>query len=145
MALNEGVDTFRTADFHGLYDRCRNIIDMSDSTKLDSGANIGRSAFCSCSNPKDRIYAILSLLHEKEKGLDIGPDYTKTTAQVYQGFVLRYIECLGSLELLAHCDLQNDRPVKMPTLVPNWNVASAIQPMVGNGMACGISDATVIH
>ncbi len=115
---------------------------MSDSLNSRSFEKaIRRSAFCRCSDPKDRIYAVLSLLDQAGKSIKFEPDYTKTTGQVYEDQVLRYVENRNLLALLRHCDLRNDTSADMPTWVPNWDVANMAEPMAGDGKANGHSVA----
>ncbi|KAK0510554.1 hypothetical protein JMJ35_006986 [Cladonia borealis] len=78
--------------------------------------------FASCSDPRDKIFAVLSLAHkDKTRGLD--PDYSKPAEAVYQNLVLHYISNINSLEILAHCNLRDDTGgMKLPTWVPDWTV-----------------------
>jgi hypothetical protein len=73
---------------------------------------------CKCSDPRDRIYAFLGLADQK---LSIKPDYTKTTREVYQLFVLRFLDCYQSLNILCSGELQ-ESPGDMPSWVPDWSV-----------------------
>lgn len=117
---------------------------MSDSVSYTTfGDIIRRTASCKCSDPKDRVYAILSLLDISDEGINIEPDYTKTTAQVYQDVVLQHIDHRRKLEMLTYCELQNDRSIEMPSWVPNWAAADTAKPMGGGGKACGYTDANV--
>ncbi|KAF6220712.1 hypothetical protein HO133_003145 [Letharia lupina] len=118
------------------------ILNISDTTNYAPfGQIIRRIAPCKCSDPKDRIYAVLSLLDRFEEGINIEPDYTKTTAQVYQDVVTRHIEHHNDLEMLTYCELRNDMPAEMPTWVPNWTVADTAVPLWSCGRACGHSEA----
>ena len=146
MSLKQGTDNFPKIEFHRLRARLNDIANMSDSESFRGfGNTIRRSAFCGCSDPRDRIYALLSLLNKDDKGIKIQPDYTKSTGQVYQDLVFQFIEGRGTLELLRHCHLQNDRSAEMPTWVPNWDVANVVEPLLGDGKACGHSMAKVTH
>ncbi|KAF6228712.1 hypothetical protein HO173_011731 [Letharia columbiana] len=119
------------------------LLNISDDTTsyLAFGDIIRRSAPCKCSDPKDRIYAVLSLLDRSVEGINIEPDYTKTTAQVYQDVVTRHVEHHKSLGMLKYCELRNDMPAEMPTWVPNWTVADTATPLYSCGRACGHSEA----
>ncbi|CAF9926748.1 hypothetical protein IMSHALPRED_007032 [Imshaugia aleurites] len=118
------------------------ILNMSSFDIYASfGGIIWRTAACKCSDPKDRVYAVLSLLRKWEKDINIEPDYTKTTAQVYQDAVLQHIKHSRTLEMLAFCELKNDRPAEMPTWVPNWAAIDSAQPLEHQGSACSYSSA----
>ena len=77
--------------------------------------------YCKYTDPKDRVYAILSLLDPSDDGIDIEPDYTKSTSQVFQNVALHYINHHKTLELLSSSGL-SDRQSEMPTWVPDWTV-----------------------
>ena len=146
MSLKQGADNFPTMEFHRLRARINDIANMGDTENFRGfGNTIRRSAFCGCSDPRDRIYAMLSLLNRDERDIKIDPDYTKSTWQVYQDLVFGFIEGRGTPELLRHCDLQNDRSAEMPTWVPNWDVPKTVEPLWGDGKACGHSMAKLTH
>lgn len=67
-------------------ERSTSLIEMmSDSINYAGlGEVIRPNAFCKCTDPKDRIYGILSLLSERDIGINIQPDYTKTATQIYR-------------------------------------------------------------
>ena len=105
------------------------------------GGLIQRTAACRCSDPRDRVYAVLSLLHKSEKDINIEPDYKKTTPQVYQDAVLRHIAHSRSLRMWDSYELNNDGPAVMPTWVPNWAAVDSAQPLEHRGNACSYSYA----
>ena len=122
--------------------RIHAIINISNSVSYGTfGDIIRRTASCKCSDPRDRIYAILSLLDKSDKRINIEPDYSKTTVQVYQELTLQHINHHKSLNMLAFCELQNDMTAEMPTWVPNWAVTETATPVRGFGEACGYSYA----
>lgn len=73
---------------------------------------------CKCLDPRDRIYAVLSLLDKSEKPVGLELDYEKTAGQVYQDVTLRYIAHKNKLNLLRFSWLK-DKPSEMPTWVPD--------------------------
>ena len=120
------------------------VRNLSDSTSFAGfGHIIRRAASSNCSNPKDRIYAVLSMLDEKEKGINIEPDEKKTTAEVYKDCLLRDIAYHKTVEMLRFCDLQDGRSAEMPTWVPNWDVAPAATQFANAGFSCGHSVAKI--
>ncbi|KAL9629772.1 MAG: hypothetical protein Q9204_005084 [Flavoplaca sp. TL-2023a] len=73
-----------------------------------------------CSDQRDRIYGVLSLVEESRR-LGMKPDYTKTTAQAFQDVMLSNIFKAGDLNLLTCCELQGKRD-EIPSWVPNWSI-----------------------
>ena len=62
---------------------------------------------CKCTDPRDRVYALLGLLDQK---YDIVPDYEKPVAEVYQDMFKSYIKkqhTYGNLKLLAYCEMHD--------------------------------------
>ncbi|KFY19113.1 hypothetical protein V493_08137 [Pseudogymnoascus sp. VKM F-4281 (FW-2241)] len=79
----------------------------------------------SCEDPRDRIYALLSLF-DHQLTQRVIPDYTLTTAQVYEDFTLKYIQQYRSLALLQFCDLHLHK-IDGPTWIPDW-MNTAVRP-----------------
>jgi hypothetical protein len=81
---------------------------------------VNYTKFSLCSDARGRIYALLSLWPEEESGLVIEPNYTKSTSEVYQGFVRHYIKDQKWLKILTSIEI-NDNPIlSQPSWVPNW-------------------------
>jgi len=79
-----------------------------------------RTRYQSCLDPRDRIYALLSLVY-KEYQININPDYSKPVEEVYKEFVLRHMEHSRSLlfrrfhspgETYQHC--HPGSPISLP-------------------------------
>jgi len=85
------------------------------------GTKLREMANSKCSDPRDRVYAALSTLHESEHRIDITPDYTKTTKEVYTDLVKKHLALWSNLRILEYCELQ-EQPTDLPTWVPNWDV-----------------------
>ncbi|KAN0103448.1 Heterokaryon incompatibility protein (HET) domain containing protein [Hyaloscypha variabilis] len=77
-----------------------------------------------CSDPRDKVYAILSLLKRRE-GVNIEPDYTKNTTEVYRDVVLQYLNS-GYPRILASVEMQNDF-YAAPSWIPGWSVPKVTQ------------------
>ena len=93
---------------------------------------------CKFSDPKDRIYALLSLVSDKVT-IGLKPDYSKTACQVFQDVVLRALATRGKLELLTFCKLQGVSE-EVPSWVPDFstpNNCTALQ----NPFSCWMSKA----
>ncbi|KAM0798112.1 heterokaryon incompatibility protein-domain-containing protein [Usnea florida] len=107
-------------DYVGLQQRLRQLEEIS---RFGGGGSLGsmirRTAVCQCSDPRDHVYAVQSLLPRSDTRLKIEPDYTKVTAQVYQDLMILYVNS-GRLDMLRYCELKNDVPMEMPSWVPNW-------------------------
>ena len=76
---------------------------------------------CTYSDPRDRIYAILNLIHP-EMILGFEPDYSKSTEEVFWTFVMNYTSTNGTLDLLTQCEMRELKAVKVPSWVPDWTV-----------------------
>ena len=115
----------KPAGFGHPVERCYNIGDYPGNVAdvfddLDLVLNDARSA--SCSDPRDKIFAVLSLAYINDtRGLD--PDYSKPAEAVFRDLVLHFTSKLQSLSILAHCELRDDTGgMKLPTWVPDWTV-----------------------
>ena len=76
----------------------------------------------SCSDPRDKIFAVLSLAIRLDT-LGLDADCSTPAETVFQDLVLHYTSNLKSLEILTHCELRDDTGgMKLPTWVPNWTV-----------------------
>jgi hypothetical protein len=92
-----------------------------------------------CTDPRDRIYAILSLMDQN--GIDIGiePDYTKSVGEVFQMATLGYVNHYRGLIVLKHLQI-HEHHNEMPSWVPDWSVPLRASPFQW-GYMVGTSDA----
>ena len=67
-----------------------------------------RTELSQCSGPRDRIYALLSLVYQSEYISDLRPDCAKSSNAVFADVVLRYLNLEGDLNLLAECEIDRD-------------------------------------
>ena len=76
----------------------------------------------SCSDPRDKIFAVLNLARESDtRGIDA--DYSKPAEAVFQDLIIHYTSNLRSLDILTQCELRDDTGgMKLPTWVPSWTV-----------------------
>ncbi|MCJ1295907.1 hypothetical protein MMC34_007472 [Xylographa carneopallida] len=97
------------------------LVDYGDSYSA-LGFIIYQTRYCKCSDPRDRVYAVLGLLHEYDKERwTLKPDYTSTTCQVYEEVSFSYMKAFGGLDLLPQCDIGNrDAELDLPSWVPDW-------------------------
>jgi hypothetical protein len=77
-----------------------------------------------CSDDRDRIYAVASLLGGKndDDAFHIKPDYTKSVSQVYTDAALRSFRHCNNMILLQQCNFNADS--KVPSWVPDWSVTT---------------------
>lgn len=90
-----------------------------------------------CSDPSDRIFALLSLLPEWEGNLKIVPDYTKATLQVYHEITVRYIKDFKKLNILTAVHSE-ELSVGGESWIPDWSVPRITTPLP-NVFAGGLS------
>ncbi|KAI0443054.1 heterokaryon incompatibility protein-domain-containing protein [Xylaria telfairii] len=93
-----------------------------------------------CEDPRDRIYALLGLLH-KDVVLNIQPDYTKSAAQVYEDIYTQYINNTNDLNFLAGCRLSD--PLRGPSWLPRWSLDTSTAAE-GHGLS-GLSSFASTH
>lgn len=100
-----------------------------------------RSAFvktrlAQCSDPRDRVYAILNLVSEHER-YGVKPDYNKSVREVHHDLMVRNCSVKGTRSFLPHCEL-NYGTQAIPSWVPDWSVPKRCNDIFGS-KACGQS------
>ena len=110
---------------HHLVERCYDLITYPDyvaSVFDDLTHMLENARSANCSDPRDKIFAVLSLAHKSQtRGLD--PDYSKPAEAIFQNLVLHYTSNIQSLDILTHCELRDENcGMKLPTWVPDWTV-----------------------
>ncbi|KAL8897638.1 MAG: hypothetical protein Q9207_007110 [Kuettlingeria erythrocarpa] len=76
--------------------------------------------FAQCSDQRDRVYGILSLVEERER-LGIRPDYNKSVRDVYHDVMVRNSFVKEVRSLLPCCELR-DGTQAMASWIPDWSV-----------------------
>lgn len=104
-----------------------------DSTAVPFVELLYNARACKCSDPKDRVFAILSMLPTFEKHISIQPDYSLSTLDIYQNVVLRHVKDIGRLDILQHCEMQDLNPA-FPTWVPDWSVVNFAAPLLNGSI-----------
>jgi hypothetical protein len=79
-----------------------------------------QTAHQNCTDPRDRIFDLLSLLGPEDKSIGIEPDYSKSVTQIYQDVFIKYCKKKRDLQLLQNCELVGE-DTELPTWVPNWD------------------------
>ncbi|KAK6821390.1 heterokaryon incompatibility protein-domain-containing protein [Apiospora arundinis] len=70
-----------------------------------------------CRDPRDRIYAVLSLLHGADR-LEIRPDYTRSVKQVYLDVLRQHVCQSRDVGFLASCEWLEEP--SLPSWVPDF-------------------------
>jgi Heterokaryon incompatibility protein (HET) len=97
-----------------------------------------------CCDPRDRIYAILSLLHPMDPIATIIPSYSNSVEDLYTEVMLREVK-FGRLGFLRICDFHKPRStLKLPSWVPDLSTPSQLE-RIYHSDASGGSVAETIH
>ncbi|KAI0165110.1 HET-domain-containing protein [Hypoxylon sp. FL1284] len=72
-----------------------------------------------CSDPRDRVFAVRALLKPGEKDLCPVPDYTRSFMDIYEDVVLNFLGKFTTLGILRECNF--DPHASSPSWVPNWS------------------------
>ncbi|KAL8845699.1 MAG: hypothetical protein Q9221_009150 [Calogaya cf. arnoldii] len=75
---------------------------------------------CECSDPRDRIYALLNIVYQQDSVVGLRPDYTQTPIRTFQDVVLRALSHKGELDLMRHCEWNTDMEGN-PSWVPDFS------------------------
>jgi hypothetical protein len=81
---------------------------------------------CKCSDPRDRIFALLSML-QNPAAVGIEADYNKTLKEVYQDAFVRWSGVTQSLNMLEFCSYARRLPYG-PSWVPNLDIPNKCEP-----------------
>lgn len=82
---------------------------------------LSEASTAKCTDPRDRVFGVLSMVAEHDSMVEIQADYTKMTSEVYQEVSLLLIKRDESLDILSSCNL-DDRSTNLPSWVPDWDV-----------------------
>lgn len=90
-----------------------------------------------CSDPRDRIYAVTSLLRQKDRRFWPAPNYTKSSIEIYSAVVHRCLAAdlpANTLTILAQCELRchQKHPWRGPSWVPDWSTKVGQSNIVKN-------------
>jgi hypothetical protein len=77
------------------------------------GLLLSEAKYSICSDPRDKVFALLSLIRPGEK-IKIEPDYTKSVYEVYQDVMVQFITA-GGLQLLSTIEMHENLEG-----VPSW-------------------------
>jgi len=121
-----------------------NTIVYNGSGYADLGYTIWRGRHAKCSDQRDRIFGMLSMIHNyDQKRWSTKPTYTKTVRDIYEDVVYSYMAARGCLHTLQFCDLGNrDVKLALPSWVPDWSSMSCIAHRIFNGRASNNSSGS---
>lgn len=91
---------------------------------------IDKTKSCICSDPRDKIYALLSLLPASNR-TGIEPDYTNSVYEVYQHATLSIIESSRRLNMLATVE-SHEHLEGVPSWVPNVSIFLLFHTLYSN-------------
>ena len=94
---------------------------------------------CEFSDPRERIYPILSTIRSSESMIGLKPDYSQTARQVFQHVILRNLTKMGRLNFLACCEMRGVLG-EGPTWVPDFSAPKDSIQLV-NLKSCWMSKA----
>lgn len=80
----------------------------------------------SCSDRRDRVYAVLNFLPEAEREVVGIPDYTKDFGTVFRDVLWRWINRFDCCNLLSQCEPGPDDAPDMPSWTPDWSKKETI-------------------
>ncbi|KAI1448329.1 HET-domain-containing protein [Annulohypoxylon stygium] len=72
-----------------------------------------------CSDPRDHLYAVLTLIGEDERKLIPPPDYTQPYAELYTQVMVARFKSMNNINVLVLCELQDSSPC--PSWVFDWS------------------------
>jgi hypothetical protein len=120
----------RTYDYYPIWSReylltALAMVDKTPNKQLRSLIEQTRS--CQCSDPRDRIYALLALSNTP---LLLEPDYSKSILEIYRQVVVEHVMRGRDMNILS--SWESPSSTDWPTWVPNWTVPSQCwQPFSG--------------
>ncbi|ERF74958.1 hypothetical protein EPUS_05166 [Endocarpon pusillum Z07020] len=126
-------------ELHNLIDRAYEIVDYYGYSSLKT--MMFQTRHSKCTDPRDRVYSMLGMLHKPDADLDIVPDYTKSTRKVFTDLVTQYVKKQKRLNILLLCKL-DDAAAYLPSWVPNFAALSRARPII-NVRATGDSVCSV--
>ncbi|KAG9239390.1 heterokaryon incompatibility protein-domain-containing protein [Amylocarpus encephaloides] len=81
-----------------------------------------------CQDPKDKVYGILGILSERERG-EFEVDYDLSTRQVYINVAIYILHVTRCLDVLGHSIPREPNANQLPSWVPDWEQRSLTRPM----------------
>lgn len=115
------------AEVHVHYRRAEALLayESSITTYQSLGNLIYTTRRCICSDPRDRVFAVLGFLHDIDgERWSYTPQYSDSVAVTYTKATYSYMQATDGLELLRCCDYGFRRTADLPSWVPDWSCLS---------------------
>ncbi|KAJ8116108.1 hypothetical protein OPT61_g2397 [Boeremia exigua] len=87
---------------------------------------LSKSRNCSATDPRDKVYALLGLVHS-EFSDRFGVDYSLSSSEVFTKLAI-YCVNLGRFDVLQHARHASDADLYTPTWVPHWHLKDVFKP-----------------
>ncbi|RWA07142.1 hypothetical protein EKO27_g7968 [Xylaria grammica] len=105
---------------------------------------LGSTGGTKCSDPRDRIYALLGLI-DRTLASRITPNYESSVTKVYQNVFWEFVQLNKTLMLLKFCDLGQRRGSwNGPSWVPDWQHGVIVAPQYAYAAGGTKAEATLI-
>jgi hypothetical protein len=121
--LRSSLDTVYNICRHGEHMPLRDLLEL---TKL-----------CKCSDPRDRVFALLSLLNDNERRCVIDPNYTKSVSDVYKETMIKIMEINGDWRIFSSVEM-DECVIRIPSWIPDWSAPKS-SSLLPNFFASGFS------
>ncbi|KAE8443919.1 hypothetical protein EG329_001229 [Mollisiaceae sp. DMI_Dod_QoI] len=105
------------------------------------GRLIHQTRHCKCSDPRDRVFALLSLVDPDSGMTELKSSYARGIFEVYQEAMLHWSRRFGNLNLLCTVEM-HDNLQGVPSWVPNWADKRVTAPLE-LGLTGGLSAAMI--
>ncbi|KAI0200163.1 hypothetical protein F4808DRAFT_429912 [Astrocystis sublimbata] len=99
-----------------------------------------QTSHAQCTDPRDRVFALLSMLNRYDPVASIKADYNKDIVGVYSEAAVRFMVYSRHLNILTNIDASRRLP-DAPSWVPNWSQPQLTNPF-GGYASCG---ALAVH
>ena len=117
----------RSNNFQILINQASNLCDYGYPQSVISDI-LQKTRDCTYSDPRDRVYALLNLIHPQEIfGFDA--DYSLTTEEVFRTFVMNHISTNDTLNLLSQCEMREPKALQVRSWVPDWTKRRECNPL----------------
>jgi hypothetical protein len=101
---------------------------------------LNRFRYWNATDPRDKVFALLGLVHEGVGTLGLSADYTVSVEEVYKRTALAILTALQNLDVLSSClaNTESELGKELPTWVPDWSSHDGL----GKAFTVGDSQST---
>jgi hypothetical protein len=115
------------ASSYGSKKRANDLWQLCDEINIGFDSIIDQTKYTKCTDARDRVFALLSMLDASGEKINIEPDYTKSYPEIYRGVVLRHIGYSQTLQVLT--GIETHRKPELPSWVPDWSTRRPTSPL----------------